>query len=231
MKSILTLSLLVLCFLGYSQENSEIVKTKDSKFNISFAVGPSFRLAKIPSDMSPEEKKILKALKSGISYDFNLAYNINKNQGFGLKFNMYQSKASIGPVHFIEFNGEEGDGRISNNVKIYFIGPSYTTSTSINKDDFCANFAIGYSGYVGVSEGINSYTVKGSSLGLNVDVNYFFGLSDHFQIGPRIGLLQGVISEFEIKGSNGFHETRKLDKNNKEGLLRLDLSVAFRYKL
>ena len=72
MRLFLICLLLSLNCLVFSQENSKTITAKDSKFNISFAVGPSFRLAKIPNDYPSDVKNYLKALKSGISYDFNL---------------------------------------------------------------------------------------------------------------------------------------------------------------
>ena len=230
MRLFLVWSLLLLSFVGFSQENSNVVKVKDSKFYVSFAIGPSFRLGKIPNDYSSDIKNYLQALKSGIAYDFNLVYLINKKSGIGLKLNMYQSKGSIGPVDVIAPNGEEFYGRISDNIKIYFIGPSYTIISSKNKDFFSSNFALGYIGYVNDAEILDSYKIKGSSFGITTDIAYLFGLNDNFQIGPKVSLIQGNIFKFEITGPNGFRETLKLDKNNTESLLRIDLSVALRYK-
>jgi hypothetical protein len=50
MRLFLICLLLSLNCLVFSQENSKTITAKDSKFNISFAVGPSFRLGKIPND-------------------------------------------------------------------------------------------------------------------------------------------------------------------------------------
>lgn len=216
--------------MGFSQESREIVKDKDSKFYLSFAVGPSFRIGKIPNDYSPDIKKYLQALKTGISYDLNLVYMINKKSGIGLKLNMYQSKGSLGPVDVIAPNGEEGSTRVSDNIKIYFIGPSYTISSSKNKDFFYSNLAVGYIGYVNDTEILNSYKIKGSSIGITTDLAYLFGLNNNFQIGPKVSLIQGNIYKFDITGPNDFYKTLKLDKENIEGLLRIDLSVELRYK-
>lgn len=230
MRLFLICILLSLNCLVFSQENSKTITAKDSKFNISFAVGPSFRLGKIPNDYSPDIKKYLQALKSGISYDLNLVYMINKKSGIGLKLNMYQSKGSLGPVDVIAPNGEEGITRVSDNIKIYFIGPSYTISRSKNKDFFYSNLAVGYVGYVNDTQILNLYKIKGSSIGITTDLAYLFGLNTNFQIGPKVSLIQGNIYKFDITGPNDFYKTLKLDKENIEGLLRIDLSVELRYK-
>jgi hypothetical protein len=230
MRLFLICLLLSLNCLVFSQENSKTITAKDSKFNISFAVGPSFRLAKIPNDYPSDVKNYLKALKSGISYDFNLVYMINNKSGIGLKLNMYQSKGSLGPIDTVAPNGQEVSTRVFDNIKIYFFGPSYTISSSKNKDFFYSNLAVGYIGYVNDTQILYSYKIKGSSIGFTTDIAYLFGLNNNFQIGPKVSLIQGNIFKFEITGPNGYRETLKLDKNENESLLRIDLSVALRYK-
>jgi len=230
MRLFLICLLLSLNCLVFSQENSKTITAKNSKFNISFAVGPSFRLGKIPNDYSPDLKKYLQALKSGISYDLNLVYMINIKSGIGLKLNMYQSKGSLGPVDVIAPNGEEGTTRVSDNIKIYFIGPSYTISSGKYKNFFSSNLAIGYVGYLNDADILGSYKIKGSSIGFITDIVYLFGLNDNFQIGPKVSLVQGNIFKFNITGPDGFHETIKLDKDKIESLIRIDLLVEVRYK-
>jgi hypothetical protein len=220
--------LLLLSFLGFSQESSE--KVKDSKFYASFAAGPSFRLAKISNDYPSDIKKYIQALKSGISYDFNFVYMVNNKSGIGLKFNMYQSSGSLGPIDVVAPNGDKGSTRVFDNIKIYFIGPSYSISSNKNKNFFCSNISVGYIGYVNDAEIFDAYKIKGSSVAITTDIAYLFGLKNNFQIGPKVSLVQGNIFKFDRTGPDGFHETIKLDKDKIESLIRIDLLVELRYK-
>lgn len=58
-------------------------------------IAQSFRLASSPDGLNSEQKKYFKDLKSGLSYDLTAYYLKDGSNGFGIKYNVYQSSGTI----------------------------------------------------------------------------------------------------------------------------------------
>ncbi len=230
MKFFFTAISLLIGALTFSQENQNQILDNDSKFSMSFAIGPSFRLGRIPDNLEPITKQYLTGLKTGVSYDLNLNFSINQKSAFGFKFNLFHNKGSFTNAYIQAPNGNSGYGTLSDNIKIYFIGPTYSFFHHSKINDFYANLGLGFMGYIDDANYLGSYKITGETLGFDVDATYYIGLSARFQVGPKVALFGGSLSDFDIEGPNNYHKREKLEKDNIESLWRLDLSIAFRYK-
>lgn len=223
-------SLLLLLFIvkGFSQQNA--TNTSESKVSISFAAGPSFRLASIPSNVPQYLKSYIEELKSGFSYDFGFTYMVNNNSGFGVKTNLYKSKGAVGTVNLTAPNGDTGYGTASDNISIFYVGPTYTFfgKEGKSKDRFSSLFSIGYMSYLNKSDVLGKYDIKGSSIGFNAEIAYFLGITKNLQIAPRVALFGGALNQFKISGENGYTKTLNLG-NTRESLWRIDPSVSLKY--
>jgi long-subunit fatty acid transport protein len=225
--------LFVLTLLSYSSysQNDFKAKTKQSKISLVASFGPSFRIGKTPNNYPAFVRDYIKELKSGFSYDASILYDINKKLGVGLKFNVYQSKGSLENVSLTSPSGVTGVGTTSDNIKITFIGPFFSSDYRVNNkmDNFRLNFALGYMQYLDDTQVLGNYKIKGATLGMNTDLTYYFGLNKNCQLGPKLGLIGGVIRKFDVTGPNGYYS--KLDlKDTPENLWRIDLSLVARYK-
>jgi hypothetical protein len=230
---------LVLCILVFTNSlfSQEIEKksNRDSKFQLSISSGASFRIAKIDKSVNEIYRNQIKNLKSGWNYDFDLVYKITKNNGFGLKFNQFQSNyTSTTLILNLDSNGNliTNTSNLLNSHKITFIGPLYRFESDRKNNSFCSNFYIGHVKYTSTETIVLGKTKQSaSSLGFGFDYIYYFGLNKNFQIGPKLAYMSSTFSKYKQIYSDGSSEVIKFENNQRESLARIDLSVALKYKL
>lgn len=229
-----TILILTLCFslFGFSQE-IEKKKSNQSSFIIKASFGPSFRMAKSPSNLPNYLKDYVSDLKSGMSYDFSGYFLLNKSHNaLGLKYNSFNSKASIGPIDLVAPNGQTGVGTTSDNITMSFIGLSYGYFEIVDKEKggFDFEMALGLISYKNKSNILGAYDITGSALGIVGSIGYDIKLIEGMYVEPKLGYTMGTISQFDVTGENGFKGTLKLANDTKESLFRIDLSVGLNYR-
>jgi hypothetical protein len=232
MKRIFLIITALISFFTFSQE-TEKPKSNQSSFILKASVGPSFRLAKTPPYLPVYLKDYISDLKSGMSYDFSGYYLINETHGaLGIKYNSFNSKASIGPLDLVAPNGDRGNGRTSDNITISFIGLSYGYFGLVDneKGGFDMEIALGLLSYKDKATILGSYDITGSTVGLIGSFGYDIKLIDGLYIEPKIGYAMGTIGRFDIEGANGYKGSIKLEDDAKESLFRVDLSVGLNYR-
>lgn len=222
--SIIAVFVSILC---YSQSNENNFKTKDNIVLINISAGPSFRLGKMPPNVSPVFKNYVKDLKSGFSYDAHFNFMFDENRGLGLRYNSFNSKGSLNNVYVTAPNGQTGYGFTSDNITISYIGADYLyIDKSPNKKvEYKLNLSMGYMGYQDKTNVLGEYKITGSTFGMVTDFGVNFFITDYFSVGPQLGIVGGAIRRFDITGANGFKGTLKLDSKSVESLWRIDLGI------
>jgi hypothetical protein len=232
MKKIVLVITLLTSFGLFSQEN-EKSEANQSSFIIKGSVGPSFRLAKTPSNLPNYLKSYVTNLKSGMSYDFSGYFLINKSHNaIGLKYNSFNSKASIGPLDLIAPNGETGYARTSDDITISFIGLSYGYFGLVDDENggFDMEMAFGLVSYKDKTNVLGAYEITGSTIGLVGSFGYDIKLVKGLYLEPKLGYAMGTIGQFDIKGENGYKGKLKLEGDSKESLFRFDFSAGLNYR-
>ena len=229
------LFIVFLCsFYSFSQKDSLQYKSAKEK-RICFTVDYGFglRTAKSPGGLSQETKNYIKDLRSGSSLDFKLGYKKDSNTVLGLMYSRYNSKGSLSNVSYVEPNGSEGTGDISDNITISFIrvGGGLYEKGFRKEDAVVFDMYLGYISYKNVSNLTNNYTFKGGNLGVSTSLSYYLGLSQSIKIGPSIAFSGGMLKKFDIVGDNGFRGTYKLEKDTYESLYRFDFMIGTLIKL
>ncbi len=207
--------------------NSDNITAK--KFLISASYGFGYRTADLASGLSEFQKDYLKQLSSGKTILVKIGYQPKNNKGFyGIQYSNFTSSTSLNNVTYIEPNGFEGSGSISDQIKIAFVGVGggIMDKGFLTHDSFMLDVYLGYINYSDVSKFTNSYTASGSNLGISADLSYYFGLNKNFKIGPTISFNGGVLKEFDVKGNNGYSSTIKLPEKTVESLYRFDLLLG-----
>lgn len=216
----------------FSQE-LEKKHSNQSSFILKGSVGPSFRLAKTPSNLPAYLKTYVANLKSGMSYDFSGYFLIDKSpHAIGLKYNSFNSKASVGPLDLTAPNGETGYARTSDDITISFIGLSYGYFGLVDDEigGFDMEMALGLLSYKDKTNILGAYEITGSTIGLVGSFGYDIKLVKGLYLEPKIGYAMGTISQFDITGENGYKGKIKLEKDSKESLYRIDFSVGLNYR-
>lgn len=232
MKKIFVIITLIISLFSFSQE-IEKGKTNQSSFILKANIGPSFRMAKTPSNLPSYLKSYVSDLKSGMSCDLSGYFLLKKSHNaLGLKYNRFNSKGSVGPIDLIAPNGETGYGRTTDNITISFIGLSYGYFGLVDeeKGGFDMEVALGLISYKDKANVLGAYEITGSSVGLLGSFGYDIKLVQGLYLEPKIGYAMGTISQFNVEGENGYKTTLKLDNDTKESLFRIDFSLGLNYR-
>ena len=75
-----------------------------------------------------------------------------------------------------------------------------------------------------------SASLKGSTVGFSWDIGYDFTLSKNWSGGIQLSLLSGILTEIK-QTQNGITQTVKLEKEQYEGLGRMNISIGLRCNL
>lgn len=210
-----------------NDSNFKQVKDNFSNFFLIANYGLGYRTAKVSNDVDPSLKSYVKDLKSGTSFDFEIGYRKDKNTTYSLLFSRFNSKGSIGNVEYVEPNGFEGAGIVSDDIKINFygIGGAFNDKGFGNLDVVIISMHLGYIQYINNVTLTNKYKFSGGNLGINAKLSYYIGITPSIKIGPSLSFNGGVIKKFKVEG-NGFNDSYKLDDDNLESLYRFDLMIG-----
>lgn len=199
-------------------------------FRIALNGGYGYRTNKmsstIPSDFSEYSKK----LKNGFEFGGDLTYYFTEPLGIGLKYSSFKASNSMSNIYIEDSNGNRRYGSMSDNIGISFIGPVFSTRF-LNKDKtnaFLMNVALGYMGYKNNYTLIDPYKLTGSTMGMTFDIGYDFKFSSNLILGVQLSAISGVLTGYKLfDGSTT--QNIELQKENYEGLNRLELSLGLRF--
>ncbi len=213
-----------------SNEKPETVKLGKIRFEIRHGWG--HRLAPIAVS-DPVEKAYLKELKNGWTYNTEIEYFIEKSIGVGIAANIFKSSNAIDGVLQTAPN-ELYPATFSNKHTIWYIGPSisYERLSKNAKHSLIFRYSLGYIHYndvqnIKISKNNLKQTLTGGSLGVYLDANYTYFLNEHFGVNANVALISGILRSITLRDANGNKiETIKLEKDEYEGLGRVDISLG-----
>jgi hypothetical protein len=203
----------------------------DERLRIAINGGYSYQTAKIADGVPADFRNYVKELKSGYHFSADFSYFFSESMGFGLKYCLFKTSNSLDNIYIEDNDGFRIYGKMSDDLNISFIGPSFSTkmSNQSNGNTFIINFSLGYIGYSNDKVIISNYKMTGSTLGLALDIGYDIKLSRNFSLGFQISSITGALSEFDWNDGTTT-ETIKLEKGKYESLNRLDFSVGLRFR-
>lgn len=197
------------------------------KITIIPGVGYAYRIASLPSNLTQQEEKYLKSLKSGINFDIAAYYRLNNVIGLGLKYNLYSTSSSGRLTQIVE---EDIVVFLSTKDKIQFVGPAllYSNFEEDTKHKLYFDLGLGVISYKSVTSNDLGYSVEGtgSNLGLATSVGYMYEITPSIFIGPQVGYTGGTLIKMKLNGRE-----YDLADNEKEGLHRLTVSAGVTIRL
>lgn len=192
--------------------------------------GFSYQIAKIHEGVPADFKDYIRELKSGYHFGGDITYYFAETLGAGFKYYLFKSSNSLDNIYIDDMNGNRRYGKMSDNITVSFIGPSFSTRI-LNYDktnSFLMNIGLGYMGYSNDMVLIDKYKMSGSTAGYIIDIGYDIGLSERFALGFQLSLVSGTL--FKYEWDDGITtETIELEEGEYESLNRLDLSVGLRF--
>ncbi len=216
----------------YKKPTPDTLK-KDNDFpHFRFAI--SGGLSAIPVSVSSSVPSYLtsfvQGLTTGGNFSTELNYFWNRNNGFGLKYNVY----SAGNSALIDFPAS-GGGTVSAVVSVSnaysFIGPEYY-SRLISKNKKAAlilGVGLGYMDYYShIFVGTLEAQQTGNTFGLSYDFAYDYAVSDNFSIGVQLSYIKGTLFSYQENDGTTV-KTVTLTQGSYESLNHLDISIGVRY--
>lgn len=212
-----------------SNDDSYIMR--HSKLRIALNGGLSLRTAPLPDGLNSNQRQYLRQLKSGVGFGADIGFFFSESIGVGASYSVHKStvKKSDMPV-------EDSDGffvlmNVSDKITMNYIGPTLFTrfSSDQSKGSWISHLSLGYLTYKDASVVGNDYLlITGSTLGAKFGVGYDIPLSKEIGLGLEVSFVGGTLSEITV--GNGYSSTTiSLDKENYEGLSRVDLTLGIRF--
>ncbi len=191
----------------------------------------------VVADADPVVKDHLKKLKWGYTYGADAAYFFNEALGAGVRFSQMRASHGLDAIATDKTTGVKRAGRLEDNVSITFIGPVFAMRLMDRnqRNAFVFNIGIGYLGYRDTGYAIDPAKITGGTVGFVTDIGYDIALSKQVALGATLSAVAGTLSEGTLSEvtytENGVSRTQKLDKDNREGLGHLTLSLGLRINL
>lgn len=202
------------------------------KWRLAVQGGYGYRVGKVQESGNEVVDAHLKKLKWGFTSGADVTYHWSDGFGIGLKYNDMHSAAKDAVT--VTYEGSEPESGMFNDiVDIRFIGAVVSSRSVSNsgKGIFFLDYGAGYLGYVNNGRLIAQESViKGGTLGACMDIGYDYRLMNNLYLGATLTSVYGTLSSYSETVS-GKTEKHVLDKDQKEGLMHIDLSIGIRYYL
>lgn len=209
----------------------KIVRSENYQhFRMGFNTGYSYQTAGIHESVPSDFKNYVNGLKSGYHFGFDLTYYFSEPLGLGFKYFMFQSSNSIDNIYIEDSTGFRQYGKMSDDLKISFIGPMFSTRllSDDKKNALLMSLAIGHMGYSNNKIIVNNYKMTGNTVGLAFEIGYDVGLSENISLGFQVSMITGALFEYDWHDGNNT-EKIKLKEGEAESLNRVDFSVGLRF--
>jgi hypothetical protein len=220
-----SLLLLLVCVswtvAGYAQEMSETRNrnVRDDGFarwQYRLQGGYVRRIARISDQVAPGTQDYLKKMKSGYTFGGDIHYFVSEPLGFGVKYthNGYQ------------YTEADFKDKIRMN---YFALSGLNRLILRSEDEVLLGVNVGYQSYRDqLAASGAELAITGGTLGAGVEIGYAFRLSPGTKAFLNLALISGTITKVNVE-TGGRKETVKLDKDEFEGLGRLELTLGLRF--
>lgn len=173
-----------------------------------------------------------KRLKAGLYYWADLSYYLSDAWGFGFRYSKMSSSSKDAVIITDKETGESRSGMYTDIVDISFAGPALSSRfvSLSGASVFYLSCGIGYLGVTDDGKVIDPFSIKGWTLGQCVDLGYDFRLWNGLYLGMALSGITGELSSAKVT-QDGVTTTEHYDKDEKESLLHLALSIGIRYYL
>lgn len=238
---LLSMAFLVSCSnFAFAQYTSDSTKTeKQNKWRISLDAGLGYRLASTKNSKqifinqgftTSEVDNYFKKIKWGPKASAQVHYLLNPKYGLGIDYQFHHSSGSITGT-IAPGDGSLYYGETEDNVYTNYTGLSlyYNEWILQNKLKYYGQTSIGICFFR--QETISFYTpmlITGKSLGTNLELGLEYFIHKHLALGSQLNFFQSTISKINVDNGNS-KEDVKLEKDQFEGLSRLDASMGVKF--
>jgi len=217
--------------ISTTQQNTSKGNNPYKAFYLTVEGGWSWRTSKTDPSLNSFQKEYISNLKSGHHYGFSAMYYTSRSVGIGLMYDNHISSNSVEATATSTTTGLPVSGELRDAISISFIGASidFRGFSASERNSFHSKISLGYCGYKDVGGFINYGRIEGSTFGISYDLSYDINLVDHWYFTPSLAYRIATLSSYDVYLNNNTQHVT-LDKDHYEGLSRIDLSGALRYR-
>lgn len=174
-------------------------------------------------------KPYLNKLRSGSNFGLDGIFYFGSNIGVGIQYSVFHTKNKDNVT--LDSLGKPVVGTMSDNITIQYIGPSLSTRYIVGRNEnvhLVAVISLGYMSYKNNAMVINSFTLRSGTVGATAAFGADVALSRNVFLGAKFALVGGTLDHYDFEDA----KTSKridLDKDEKVGLARIDLSAGLRF--
>lgn len=175
--------------------------------------GYSRRIARVSDQLAPGIRDYLNKMKSGYTLGGDIHYFISESFGLGVRYN---------------YNGYQyTETGFEDKVKMNYIALSGQNRVILrSKDEFLLGLNMGYQSYRDkLNTAGTNLSIAGGTLGLGLEAGYAINLSKGTKAFLSLSYINGTITKINVE-SGGQKETIKLEKEEYEGLGRLEVTLG-----
>lgn len=219
-------------FFQKSEVPKDKVFAKQNFEHFRFAIngGLGYETARIGDGVPSDFKDYARQLKSGYVFGGDLTYYFLEVLGVGVKYSQFNSSNNLDNIYVDDGQGVRKYGRMSDDLSINFIGPTFSTRL-FNGDKskaFIFSLGLGYMGYSDNKVIVDNYKMTGSTMGISYDVGYDFEVSKKAILGVQLSLISGTLLSYKWDDGTSV-QTIKLQNDEYENLSRIDLTIGLRF--
>lgn len=200
-----------------------------TQFKIGIHGGLGWLTAKLSDDIPEELVPYNKQLKSGFNYGANAAWFFSKHYGIGVGASIFRSKnAFSGYILYEDEDGNTQYGRISDDIKLSYIGSSFYyrfLMPNLN-DELSFDISIGYLTYNIEKTYVDDFIIKSNTFSFDLGAGYDFNIQENFYLYLYVALRGGLFGWFDIDDGNSVEKITLED--NFESTSRIEVSIGIR---
>lgn len=205
-------------------------RTINPGVSIRAYTGIGRRTNKLNPNLNIFEKQHAKRLLNGWLYGIDGTYFTESGLGVGVRYQTLYSNSSDYAALILDNDNVE-EGVLDDKVYITFFGPIFAAraDSKNGKHLFIANIGLGALTYKDISTfNRHEEETTGRCLGYTCNFCYSYMMTEHLSLGADVSFTTGVLNDVKIN-SEGNIKAVRLEKENREGLSNLGLSVELRY--
>lgn len=194
------------------------------------SAGLGYMTAPLPDNIQPFLEEYLNELRSGWSFNGDIAYFFNEAVGVGLHYSQFRTSNQIDRV-VVYTSTDTLIGPLSDNIRLSYFAPSVYYKFGNTKQRILPSISagIGYADYQNNSSVARPFKIKAATLGLHFHGNLEVNLNYNFAIMLRAGVFVANFSEIEITDYTT-HRTTTVSLDEPDNNTRFELHGGIRYK-
>ena len=235
MKRLLFISFILFSLIPVNAQN---IVTSDTTVTANFPSwrfsaqgGYAYRVGKVDNNQDAVLVNHIKKLKHGVTYGADATWFFMESFGIGLKYNVLNSGNSE-QVTVTYDDGTQKIGLLEDNINISFCGPivSYRVLSRNMRNAFFMNVGWGYLGYKNHAVLIDSFIIKGGTLGSLYEIGYDLAVTDKVSLGATLSSVSGILTSCKTYQGVAWNVV-ELDSDSYENLNHINLSIGLRMNL